>query len=70
MHCRSEFYMFIDVMFSNVQENPFIILNSTCLWSKVQLGVNNKQKFSSLPEHQLDENSILIFGTYERAKKQ
>ena len=44
------------------------LLNSTYLWSSVQLAINKKQKYFSLPDHQLGENLALVFGFYEKTK--
>ena len=37
---------------------------STCSWSRAQLAINKMQKKLSLPDHQLAENLILVFGIY------
>ena len=53
-----------------MQQNPFIkVLNSALLSSRAQLAVNKTQNYSSLPDHQLAENLIPVFGFYERTKK-
>ena len=44
-------------------------MNSVYLWSRARLAVNKKQNYFSLPDHQLAENLILVFGFYERTKK-
>ena len=44
------------------------ILGSACLWSRVRLTINKKQKYFSLADHQLTENLILD-GFYERKTK-
>ena len=36
--------------------------------NKAGLAVNKKQKYFSLPDHQLAENLILVFSFYERTK--
>ena len=38
------------------------LLNSAWLWSRARLALNKKQKYFSLPDHQLAENQILVFG--------
>ena len=44
-------------------------LNSAQLWSRAWLAMNIKQKYFSLSDHQLAENLILVFGFYEKTKK-
>ena len=44
-------------------------MNSAYLWSTVQLVVNKKYNYFLLPDHQLAENLILLFGLYKRTKK-
>ena len=48
-----------------MEENPFL-LNSVCLSNRA---INKKQNYLLLLEHQLAENSILVFGFYERTKE-
>ena len=45
------------------------LLNSAYLSSRAQLAINKKQNYFSLPDHQLAENVILVFGFYKEAKK-
>ena len=37
--------------------------------STARLAINKKQKYFSLPNRQLAENLILVFGFYERRNK-
>ena len=37
---------------------------SACSWSRAQLAINKMQKKLSLPDHELAENLILVFGIY------
>ena len=46
------------------------LLNSASLWSRAWLPINKKQNYFSLPDHQLAENFIRIFGFYESTKKE
>ena len=45
------------------------LLNLACYWSRAPLAINKKQECFPLPDHQLAENLILVFGFYERAKQ-
>ena len=46
-----------------IPEKSFIkVLNLGCLWSKARLAMNKKQKYFSLPDHQLAKTSIFVFG--------
>ena len=45
------------------------LLNSAWLWSRARLAINKKQKYFSLPDHQLAENLTLVFGLQERTKR-
>ena len=50
---------------------PFIkVLNSAWLWSSTHLVLNKKQKYSSLPDHQLAENFILVFDFQKTTKRE
>ena len=42
------------------------LLNSVYLWSRARLAINKKQKYFSLPDHQLAETFILVFDFYEK----
>ena len=44
-------------------------MGSAWLWSRARLAINKKQKYFSLPYHQLAENQILVFGLLERKKR-
>ena len=44
-------------------------LNLVCIWRRVQLAINKKQKHFSLPDHQLPKSMVFVFGSYERLKK-
>ena len=46
-----------------------ILLNLAWLWSRAQLAINKKQKYFLLPDHQLAEKLILIFGLQKRTKQ-
>ena len=37
------------------------LLNSAWILSRARLAINEKQKYFSLPDHQLAENLILVF---------
>ena len=45
------------------------LLNSACLWSGARLAINKKQKYFSLPDHQLSENQIIVFWFEKNEKK-
>ena len=45
------------------------LLNLVYLSSRARLAINKKQNYFSLPDHQLAENLILVFGFYGRTKK-
>ena len=49
--------------------NPKSLLNSAYLWSRARLAINKNQKHFSLPDYQLGEILIHVFGFYEKAKK-
>ena len=44
--------------------------NSVYLWSRARLAINKKQKYFSLPDHQLTEALVLVFGFYEKTKQE
>ena len=46
------------------------LLNSAYLWSRARLVINKKNNYFSLPDHQLAENLILVFGFSETTKKE
>ena len=46
------------------------LLNSTCLWSRVQIAIKKKQKYFLLPDHQLARNCILVFHFLGKDKKE
>ena len=41
-------------------------MNSVYLWNRARLAMNQKEKYFSLPGHQLAENVILTFGFWEQ----
>ena len=45
------------------------LLNSALLWSRARFSINKKEKYLSVPDHQLAENVILVFGFYKRKNK-
>ena len=52
-----------------IPEKSFIkVLNLGWLWNRVRLAMNKNQKYFSLPDHQLAETLIFVFGFLGRTK--